>query len=467
MKLSVRSKIVFLIVLSLIVLLIPHVLRYFYHDNLLIGEDSYYNLRLANSINDDKVIPVYDELSYGGRPIVSEIGWVVLLAVNPEVMSRFLPLLLGILSAVLFFLIAKKINSKIAFISTILFIISPGFMYLFSVSTKYAGAVFLGLLGFSLVLSSYYLIGVLSLSLISLFSFWGSIISLFLFMVLSLKERYKKKWFLFAIILSIIFIVFQYLRLESLKFPEFIFFYLRENSYLQTLISDFGSLYGVGFATLILSLIGVYILWRSKHKYLFIYVIALILFVLSVYFSFISFYLNVFIALLGGYGFMVIIDSKWECSLIKKVTIFVIILGLLFSSVSYIERLGSLQPREGVYDAIYYLQRKPGDEVVFSQYKRGLWINYGDKKNLMDSNFFYAPEVKRRFMDSNVLLHTQDIDAAVDILNRYNIKYIWIDRWMKEDLWEGEEELLFLLKYDTKFKKVFDNGVVELWRFKE
>lgn len=468
MRLSVKNRFVFLIVLSMIVLSMSHVIRYFYYDNLLIGEDSYYNLRLSNFVHEHNELPIYNELSYGGRPIVNEMGWITLLSINPGFLSRFLPFLLGVLSAVLFFLIARKINSRISFLSSVLFVISPGFMYLFSVSTKYTGAVFLGLLSFYLILSGFYLFGVLFLSLTSIFSFWGGVISLSLFVILSFKNGYRKRWFLIAIILSLAFMVLQYSRLLSLDFPEFSFFYLRENvSFLQTLVSDFGGLYGVGFATLILSLIGIYSLWKKKYAYIFIYAVALALLLLNAYLSFISFYLAIFLALLGGYGLIIILDSKWESPFIKKVTIFIIILGLLFSSVSYIDRLSSLQPRKEVYDAIYYLQRKPGEDIVFSDYKRGLWINYGEKKNFMDSNFFYAPDVKKRFEDSNTLLHTQDINAAVEILNRNDINYIWIDKWMKEDLWRGDEELLFLLKYSKRFKIVFDNGFVEIWRFKD
>src|SRR3989344_7924786 len=169
MKFSVKYRIFFLILLGLIVLLIPIIFRYLYHDNLLIGEESYYNLRLARFVNENHVLPINDELSYGGRTIVDEVGWIVLLALNPEVISRLLPVLLGLFSIVFFFLIAKMIDQRIAVVSTILFILSSGFMYLFSVSTKYSMAIFLGLLGFYLILKRSYFYGVLFLSLVSFF----------------------------------------------------------------------------------------------------------------------------------------------------------------------------------------------------------------------------------------------------------------------------------------------------------
>jgi len=470
MKFSVKYKIIFLILLGLIVLLTPIMFRYFYHDNLLIGEESYYNLRLASFVNENHVLPVNDDLSYGGRSIVDELGWIVLLALNPELMSRLLPIALGLFSLVLFFLIAKMINQRIAVVSTILFILSPGFMYIFSVSTKYSMAILLGLLGFYFVLRKKYFYGILFLSFVSFFSFLGSIASLFLFLILSFYKRYNKKYCLFGIFLSFLFMIIQYSRLYSLKLPGFTLFYLREegiNYFFQNIISDFGGLYGFGFVTLILSLIGINALWKKKYKFLLIYIVIFLFLVLTSYLSFISFYLTVFISLLGGYGFITIQDSKWESSLVKNITIFIIICAVIFSSVSYMDRLVSLQPTKEVYDAIYYLDRKPAEDVVFSSYKRGLWINYGGKKNIIDSHFFYAPDARERFSDSNILFNTQDLDIAFNLINKYNINYIWIDKLMKEDIWDNEEkDLLFLLNHSERFKKVFDNGYVEIWRVK-
>src|SRR3989344_2883640 len=470
MKFSVKYKIIFLILLGLIVLLTPIMFRYFYHDNLLIGEESYYNLRLASFVNENHVLPVNDDLSYGGRSIVDELGWIVLLSLNPELMSRLLPIALGLFSLVLFFLIAKTINQRIAVVSTILFILSPGFMYLFSVSTKYSVAILLGLLGFYFVLRKKYFYGILFLSFVSFFSFLGSIASLFLFLILSFYKRYNKKYCLFGIFLSFLFMIIQYSRLYSLKLPGFTLFYLREevvNYFFQNIISDFGGLYGFGFVTLILSLIGINALWKKKYKFLLIYIVIFLFLVLTSYLSFISFYLTVFISLLGGYGFITIQDSKWESSLVKNITIFIIICAVIFSSVSYMDRLVSLQPTKEIYDAIYYLDRKPAEDVVFSSYKRGLWINYGGKKNVIDSNFFYAPNARERFRDSNLLFDTQDVDIAFNIINKYDINYIWIDKLMKEDIWDNEEkDLLFLLNHSKRFKKVFDNGYVEIWRVK-
>ena len=71
MKFSVKYKIIFLILLGLIVLLTPIMFRYFYHDTLLIGEESYYNLRLASFVNENLAFPEIIEINFISKSFIS------------------------------------------------------------------------------------------------------------------------------------------------------------------------------------------------------------------------------------------------------------------------------------------------------------------------------------------------------------------------------------------------------------
>ena len=110
--------------------------------------------------------------------------------------------------------------------------------------------------------------------------------------------------------------------------------------------------------------------------------------------------------------------------------------------------------------SLEFLKSQEGSGVVFSYYANGVLINsVANKKNLMDSNFFYSPDLKERYYDSNELLFTRDIENATKIINKYNIQYIFIDKDMEEKLWGGEEEgLLFLLKYSKNFYTIYHNN---------
>src|SRR3990167_4450151 len=124
MKLSANKKILIIIAFGILALSSPHILSYFLVGDVLIGEEPYYFLRLANFIHDSKEIPSYDSLSYGGRDISSELGWPLLLSVNPILFSKLLPFLFGIGSLILFYFILIRIKQDNAFLASLLLLLS-------------------------------------------------------------------------------------------------------------------------------------------------------------------------------------------------------------------------------------------------------------------------------------------------------------------------------------------------------
>ena len=106
-----------------------------------------------------------------------------------------------------------------------------------------------------------------------------------------------------------------------------------------------------------------------------------------------------------------------------------------------------------------------GDYVVFSDYLNGNIISYAGKKNFINSNFAYAPNLRERISDFGVVVSSRNIDITDEILNKYNIRYILVDSKMRADYFvDNEDGLLFILKYSPlKFSPVFDNEDVEIW----
>ena len=118
-----------------------------------------------------------------------------------------------------------------------------------------------------------------------------------------------------------------------------------------------------------------------------------------------------------------------------------------------------------LYDSFEFL-RSQEEGVVFSYYTNGKIINYADKSNFMDTDFAYAPNLTERWNDMQIFIKTKDLNATEDFIHKYNIKYILIDKEMKEDLFADDEEgLLFVLKYSPhKFYLAFKDEEVEIWR---
>ena len=65
------------------------------------------------------------------------------------------------------------------------------------------------------------------------------------------------------------------------------------------------------------------------------------------------------------------------------------------------------------------------------------------------------------------MFYTRDFEIAKSVIEKYNIKYVYITPDMKNGLvWnEPEEGLLFVLEFSgNNFKKVYNNNEVEVWR---
>ena len=97
MWLTARNTIIILSLICLVLLIIPINLRH----GLPIDSESYKNIRLAEEIKQKGLIS-YDELSYGGRDYTGEQTWPTILSIKPELTAKYLPIILGLLSLIIF-----------------------------------------------------------------------------------------------------------------------------------------------------------------------------------------------------------------------------------------------------------------------------------------------------------------------------------------------------------------------------
>ena len=145
MLLNAKKYFYLLLILCIVLLSLSQYLRFRNNDGFFYGEESYYNLKIAEFIKENKAFPAEDSMSYGGRPYVGEYGYPLLLSLNIKIIPRILPILLGVFSFILFYFIITKIKFEIRGLASLILIISPTFIYLFSTLTKYSVVVFLSL----------------------------------------------------------------------------------------------------------------------------------------------------------------------------------------------------------------------------------------------------------------------------------------------------------------------------------
>ncbi len=470
--LNEKNSIFFILFITAIVLLSPCILRLINNNSALIGDKSYYHARIAEQISEQK-IPEIDELSYQGRAYIFNPYHLVLswfgFITDVETASQVLIFLSGLISVFLFFLLLKEIKINILQRSLILFVLvlSPAFIYTFSVSNKHSISIPLLLIGLYFLLKRKFYFSAFFLIVSSFLSLFNIAIVLIILLGAFFRKRDKKMLFIISIIL-IIFLIYYVPFYYSYGLPEKVQFI--HINHLQKFISGIGSVIGFSIFALILAIMGIAVTWKMKKELIFVYFAVVFLLSVSSYSINSNIYLNFFISIFAGLGFYSIIKRKWEVKLIMDLTILVLLCGLLFSSVSYINRLGSMQPDDNIRKSLEWLNEySDPEEVVLSHYSKGAFIEYwAERPVVMDSLFEYAPDLNERYNDSVVIFNSRNLKETKNLLEKYSIKYIGIDHEMKKGLvWKEEKQgLLFLFRNKETFKNIYSKNNIDIWEVK-
>lgn len=467
-----KKNLIILILVTIIVLLAPHVIRYFYFDNLFIGSQAYYHARIAETILTNN-IPSEDVLGFGGIPYSFNPYHLILAATSYflgiTLSSIFLPFIFGLLSIFSFFLILDKLKVKLITntITTLILILSPSFLYTFTLSHQYPLFIFMNLLAFYFLIiketkKTRFIISIILFSLNATFGLFEVLIIILLLISYYVIKK-DKRIFIILLLMAIASSIY-YIDISTLNIFENTNFI--EKSFIKDLLTDIGAVTGLGIFNLLLALIGLYLKWKDKHTYSFIYVIIAILFFSYYYLGKPVFiYLNFILVIFEGIALYKLITMKWQLNLIRNLTITILIFGLLFSSISFIMRMSVSFPDENVKESLSLLKSEHG-QVVLSHYKNGFWIEYfAGKKTVMDENFYNAPSPNERFSDSNFIFMSYDLEATKKKIKKYNINYIFITPEMKKGLvWNKEKQgLLFLLRNSETFKNIYSKNDFEVW----
>ncbi len=449
-----------MLILTTLILILPFLFRL--SDNLLIGKESYYFLRIS-----EEPFIKFDELSYSNRFYIFS-AWPVIINFFSKLLNmslinsaKVLSILLGVAVSILFYFILRKFMNPLTSLSAVLILIlSPNFLYTLNTISDFSFVAFLSLLILFFMLRNNNL-AILFLLFIPFFGILHTIISGFLLILYSLSRK-EFKWLL---IIPIFFIaIITYLFIYDL--PEFLTFDVIENKVLINLISDFGNS-GLSLFTLILVIFGLSLLWEKKYKNISIYLSILFLLIMMNFNINVVLYLTFFISLIATLGIIKIINMNWQSKTIRNTIFYILIIGILFSFLTFFNNFYNQKPDKAIIESLNFLDEEANNnDVVFSHYSIGHWITYFAKtKNVMDSNFWFAPNVNGRFSDSEKFLYTRELEEAEEILNKYSIDYIWLSKDLKDELYDEENEgLQFLLAYSKRFKKIYSQNNIEIWR---
>jgi len=455
-----RNKFLFLIMLfGVLVLGFTLFYRHFFVNNLLIGSESFYNLRMAST-----PFLTHDSLIVSNPVVYGERAWFLVLAPAPLILSWILPFLLGIGSLLLFYLILSRLKREIRFIASILLIVSPAFIYLFTTSNKYAAAIFFILLSAFLFLKKRYNLATFFLIFASLFSF---IVGLLAFLFLLTRKTYLRKLKSHLIVAGIILLGVFFAYYYPI-FSGFNLFYPFDFNFLTMVTKifvDLGATTGFALFMLILVVFGIFHEYQAEYRYLAITLILLVLLILSVYLLPILFILNILLVYFAAIGVIYFYNYEWKFDIIKTLMILVLVCGLLFSFLAYEEKLKTSYPTKSIGKAMSTLSYEKENIIVISSAENSAFINYAGARTLVDLNSQYLPELDERLVDIDKFYHYTRVEDITRFMRYYNSSHIWIDNQMYNQIWEGEESgILYFFKYgDAMFFQTFTGQDIQVW----
>ena len=437
-----RYRVLYLLLLALLLFSIPPLQNSILHKPLLFGGESYYHLTRAENLQGR---------SWHYFPLALVIAFL------PKGALTALPMVLALLSLGLFFILSKRWGwpDRMTLIFGILVILSPAFIYTYTTLSLYSYVLFLFLLGLVMLTSprsSPKLLAAIPFFLIT----FTDLLNVILLFVAAWYLWYKSgdKWLSRVMVTFVFIFIIQWLVLQT----PFILGPFHAQNKSADLIADLGGLHGIGFFLITLSIIGMVWCWKQERV---AYLFALILvggFLLT---SQILFPLLLVLAYFAALAVIRLFDRHWILDSLKRFTFLLLILGVLFSTMTYLEREKYILPTAADEEALTWLGEHSTEGArVFSYPENSYFISYFSHQPALEYPHQRSAELGNVTLS---IIHSSYITDLFPLLENYNISYIYITPAMRNQL-PSDGGLLFLLK-NERFKLVHSSGRNEVWMY--
>lgn len=470
--------ILLVVFLSIIILYSPYFIREQSNNSVPLGTTPYYHMRVINKVIEGQHL-MWDNLVIDGRLIQVNLFHIIFASVakhfSLEDMALFLPPIFGIASILLFYFILRKVglDEKHLLFSLLVLIVSSNFIFPFVTFSPSFFSIFLFLLAVLLYLKKKiwsYIFSMILFIMISLIGTLDAIVSLLLLFAIHLviKESSKR----FVLLAGVSFVT-----MTAFNVP-FILFRGLPNSIINTgsslvtkMFSEFGGVEGYNMLVLLLSLLGLIMVWGIRKEFVASYVLVLFAFVISMFFIWTSPYLSFICAVLSGITIKELAYRRWRLDLIKNLTMLLLICTIIFSIITYLILFSAFPPNKGFVNSLEELRTiSSPDDRIFSHPDNGFWIEtIANRMVLLDNFPDYINDSKEKANDTETIFHSRNLEITKALLDKYSIRYIFIEPSMFEGkVWyEGDEGLTFLFRNNETFKNVYDKNGVEVWEYKK
>lgn len=451
---------------ALIMLSLPYLFRFSEGSHIFIGSWPHYHARMASFIAENGIPgkePLFNS-PYLVNPYHLLLAGISLL-VPVEFASIVVPVSLGLLSLFFFYFVLRglKLSYLRSFFIVLVFVFSPFFASVFSLSTPLSLVFFLLFFGFFLFQRKSWFFFLLSFIPFSLLAICGVIHSIVLLLILfvycfSAKKKLLRFYFIAAVVLFISL---------ALHLP----YYLLTGSIgpllHSGLITEFSAVYGFSAFSLLLGGLGLFFVWGYKTRYYLAYFLMVCVFIASFFVRDLLVYANIVVCFFAGLAFYSLYLREWELSGLRKFALLLIFCCLLFSSISNAVVLSRLPPADSFVECLEWINANSfgSSSTVFAHMSDGFFVEFWAQKKVLFDEAYAQDELVG---DSERIWHSSDLNEVTRFFSRKGIKYILIH----EDLFSGlvwntrGKELDFLLTNPETFKSGYHNSYCEVWEFK-
>ena len=155
-------------------------------------------------------------------------------------------------------------------------------------------------------------------------------------------------------------------------------------------------------------------------------------------------------------------EKEWNLPELKTFTFLLIILGLAFSTITYVDRLSQSSVSSAEMEALNWIgDNSPQDAIILSLPENGETISYFAQREVVYS---FQQKSGLKYLDRTPPLFKFDyIKDLFPELEKEKIHYLYITQKMREDL-PADRGLLYLLK-NERFKLAYSSEGAEAWVF--
>lgn len=456
MKLTKQLIVIGAVIIAAIILSAPFVFRELGGNSSLISQESYFHLAVAQNIVVQNSYPVPET----SENLFHYLAAGLLRFIPPALLAKTLPFFLGLIAAALFASIMNEFGQKTqAAISSLLFIISPLFIVVFTTFNPYSLLLCVLLLSWLLFLKKSWLFWPV-LAITVFIDASGFIIAAFALLAQGLIQgRGREVLTAFSGGLIVIFALMIGAGYHAKNA-------LITQANLSTFFVSLGSGFGYSLFILILSFIGLAHVWSRKNRTVAAMIIIVALFLVSFATPVARIIMLPVTALFGALGVLVLVRRNWSVERVRHITLFLIALNLLFTFTLTLNNQTDQSPSLETIQALNFLKTVPEGELVLSSAKNGVFIERIARRpafiDLVERNPLEKQEVV-----AEQIFYSTNIDRTRELLRQHTITHIFIDQEMREGgVWSSAEQgLLFFIKNNDDFVELYNKGEIQIYRF--